>query len=104
MCIKRMVSGAVLAALCLLESGGAAGLPDAGKPGPEDHGGKTVHVVFSNHLDIGFDGIDPQLGTDDAVINKYFDVYFPRAVSKLHLACGMWHVLILQSILKVSRH
>lgn len=30
--------------------------------------------------DIGFDGIDPQLGTDDNVINKYFDEYFPRAV------------------------
>ena len=30
--------------------------------------------------DIGFDGISPQAGTDDNVINRYFDVYFPRAI------------------------
>ena len=30
--------------------------------------------------DIGFDGISPEPGTDDNVINRYFDVYFPRAI------------------------
>lgn len=30
--------------------------------------------------DIGFDGIGNVLGSDDNVVNKYFDVYFPRAV------------------------
>ena len=30
--------------------------------------------------DIGFDGISPEAGTDDNVINRYFDVYFPRAI------------------------
>ena len=30
--------------------------------------------------DIGFDGISPEIGTDDNVINRYFDVYFPRAI------------------------
>lgn len=89
--------------------------------------GKTVHIVFSNHVvrrpriicltclalfhshltrpwranaciahcgfcmsqcmqrahvqDIGFDGLGAHvLGSDDNVINEYFDVYFPRAV------------------------
>ena len=34
---------------------------------------KTVHLIQSNHLDVGY--------TDNAVnvINKYFDLYFPRA-------------------------
>ena len=31
--------------------------------------------------DVGFDGINPTLGTDDNVINKYFTEYFPQAVS-----------------------
>jgi len=39
-----------------------------------------VHVVFSNHLDVGFDGI-PNLGYSINVINTYFDVYFPRAIT-----------------------
>lgn len=30
--------------------------------------------------DIGFGGIASELGSDDNVINKYFDVFFPRAV------------------------
>lgn len=37
----------------------------------------TLHC--ERYQDIGFDGI-PELGTDDNVINKYFDDYFPRAV------------------------
>ena len=32
-----------------------------------------VHVIFSNHLDVGY--VDMAL----AVVNKYFDVYFARA-------------------------
>ena len=30
--------------------------------------------------DIGFDGISPLIGTDDNVVNVYFDLYFPKAV------------------------
>lgn len=50
---------------------------------------KTVHVVFSNHVDIGFDGIPPQLGSDDNVINKYFNEFFPRAIKT---AANLSHV------------
>eukprot|EP01090_Pellita_catalonica_P011857 TRINITY_DN2446_c0_g1_i1.p1 TRINITY_DN2446_c0_g1~~TRINITY_DN2446_c0_g1_i1.p1 ORF type:complete len:760 (-),score=113.06 TRINITY_DN2446_c0_g1_i1:691-2970(-) len=39
----------------------------------------VVHVVFMNHLDVGFDGIDPIIGYAFNVLNKYFDIYFPRA-------------------------
>lgn len=73
----RAVGSAVLTAICLFWTTGAFSLPHVTE---SDHSGKTVHVVFSNHLDIGFDGIGEQLGTDDAVINKYFDEYFQRAV------------------------
>jgi len=38
-----------------------------------------VHLVFMNHLDVGFDGINPKVGFAVNVINTYFDVYFPRA-------------------------
>ncbi len=41
---------------------------------------QTIHIVFSCHLDIGFDGITPYVGFDNTVINTYFDVYFPKAV------------------------
>eukprot|EP01084_Bolivina_argentea_P142466 250270_1 len=41
----------------------------------------TVHLVISNHFDCGFAGIDPQLGFAVDVVNKYFNVYFPMAVS-----------------------
>lgn len=41
----------------------------------------TVHLVISNHFDCGFAGIDPQLGYAVDVVNKYFDVYFPMAIS-----------------------
>ncbi len=30
-----------------------------------------VHVIFSNHLDVGFDGIDPTLGFARNVVNRY---------------------------------
>ena len=39
---------------------------------------ETIHVVFMNHLDVGFDGI-PGIGYAFNVINEYFNVYFPRA-------------------------
>eukprot|EP01118_Nematostelium_gracile_P005782 TRINITY_DN1838_c0_g1_i1.p1 TRINITY_DN1838_c0_g1~~TRINITY_DN1838_c0_g1_i1.p1 ORF type:complete len:717 (-),score=180.87 TRINITY_DN1838_c0_g1_i1:73-2223(-) len=42
---------------------------------------KTVHLVSMNHLDIGFDGIDPTIGYAVNVINKYFDEYFPLAIN-----------------------
>ena len=35
----------------------------------------TVHVVFSNHLDIGF------ASTSANIVNEYFDIYFPAAVN-----------------------
>ena len=31
--------------------------------------------------DIGFDGISPLIGTDDNVVNMYWNSYFPKAVS-----------------------
>ncbi|WIA38239.1 hypothetical protein OEZ86_001582 [Tetradesmus obliquus] len=42
--------------------------------------GKTIHVVFSNHLDIGFDNIEPYTGYDSNVLNMYFNRYLPLAV------------------------
>lgn len=42
----------------------------------------TVHLVFSNHLDIGFNSQLPGVpGTDASVINCYFHEYFPRAIA-----------------------
>jgi hypothetical protein len=34
-----------------------------------------------NHLDVGFDGIDPYVGFASNVVNYYFTVYFPRAIA-----------------------
>ena len=42
--------------------------------------GGTNRAPCSALQDIGFDGISPEAGTDDHVINRYFDVYFPRAI------------------------
>jgi hypothetical protein len=39
-----------------------------------------VHVVFSNHLDVGFDGIAPTPGFSANVVDRYFTEYFPRAI------------------------
>lgn len=36
--------------------------------------------VFMNHLDVGYDGISPEIGYVYNVMNKYFDVYFPLAI------------------------
>lgn len=41
----------------------------------------TVHVVFGSHLDVGFDGIDPEIGTDDNVLNVYFQHHLPKALA-----------------------
>lgn len=42
----------------------------------------TVHVVFSNHLDIGFhSNLSDVPGTDLAVIDRYFRHHFPKAIS-----------------------
>ncbi|DBA72016.1 TPA: hypothetical protein ACH3X2_010755 [Trebouxia sp. C0005] len=43
-------------------------------------GHEKIHLIFSNHLDIGFDGINPTPGTDFNVINKYFTEFFPQAM------------------------
>jgi hypothetical protein len=83
---RRVIGTALLAAACLFGTVKAASLPHATE---SDHSGKTVHIVYSNHLDIGFDGIGKQLGTDDAVINKYFDEYFQRAVRVTYVSCDL---------------
>ena len=44
-----------------------------------------AHIVFSNHLDVGFDGVgslSPSIAL--TVINKYFDVYFPLSIDIAH--------------------
>ena len=40
-----------------------------------------VHVIFMNHLDVGYDGIYPKTGFINNVLNKYFEIYFPMAIS-----------------------
>ncbi|XP_070176101.1 uncharacterized protein [Littorina saxatilis] len=42
---------------------------------------KKVHMVFMNHLDVGYDGIHPTVGFALNVVNRYFTEYFPRAVT-----------------------
>jgi len=39
----------------------------------------VVHVVFMNHLDVGYNGI-PQVGFINNILNIYFHEYFPRAI------------------------
>ena len=46
---------------------------------------KNVHVVFMNHLDVGYDGILPTTGFVNNVLNKYFVEYFPRAIKFAHI-------------------
>lgn len=73
----------------LAASAAAAQELDTSEEGSKHHhGGKhkprfenvTVHLVISNHLDVGFGGIGPFLATDVQVINTYFSVYFPKAI------------------------
>ena len=40
---------------------------------------KKVHIVFMNHLDVGYNGI-PSTGYINNVLNTYFHEYFPRAI------------------------
>ena len=40
---------------------------------------KNVHVVFMNHLDVGYNGI-PKTGFINNILNTYFMEYFPRAI------------------------
>ncbi|XP_052061610.1 uncharacterized protein LOC127701658 [Mytilus californianus] len=43
---------------------------------------KKVHIIFMNHLDVGYDGLLPEeLGFINNVLNKYFVEYFPRAIT-----------------------
>jgi hypothetical protein len=39
-----------------------------------------VHLIAMNHLDVGYNGI-PGLGLINNIVQRYFDVYFPRAVA-----------------------
>lgn len=41
----------------------------------------AVDVVAMNHLDVGYNGISPQIGFINNIMNKYFHVYFPRAIA-----------------------
>jgi hypothetical protein len=53
---------------------GTAGNLIAGQPLQPDAAVKNVLVMFKCHLDVGF------VDTQAAIIRKYFDVFFPRAV------------------------
>ena len=39
-----------------------------------------VYVIFMNHVDIGYDGINPSVGYVNNVLNKYFQEFFPQAL------------------------
>jgi len=39
-----------------------------------------VDVIAMNHLDVGYNGISPQVGFINNIMNKYFHIYFPRAI------------------------
>jgi hypothetical protein len=39
-----------------------------------------VHIIAMNHLDVGYNGI-PGLGLINNILNRYFSVYFPRAIA-----------------------
>jgi hypothetical protein len=41
---------------------------------------KSVHVIHMNHLDVGYNGI-PEIGFINNVLQRYFDVYFPRGIA-----------------------
>ncbi|XP_069114575.1 uncharacterized protein [Argopecten irradians] len=59
---------------------------------------KHVHMIFMNHLDVGYDGLLPeQIGFINNILNKYFNVYFPRAIQVATelLGLGYYEKLIL---------
>ncbi|XP_046551245.1 uncharacterized protein LOC124260970 isoform X2 [Haliotis rubra] len=41
---------------------------------------ERVHIIFMNHLDVGYNGISPTVGFINNVLNTYFQLYFPREV------------------------
>ncbi|CAH1791040.1 unnamed protein product [Owenia fusiformis] len=51
-------------------------LPDKDRPNEDT----TIHVIFMNHLDVGYNGIAPKIGFINNVLNTYFHEHFPRAV------------------------
>jgi len=51
-----------------------------GKKGPPPPPITDVHIIAMNHLDVGYNGI-PGLGLINNIVNRYFSVYFPRAIS-----------------------
>ncbi|XP_076436514.1 uncharacterized protein LOC143276017 [Babylonia areolata] len=55
------------------------------QPNDDPHQVKKVHLVFMNHLDVGYDGILPTTGFALNVINRYFTTYYPRAVGVAEL-------------------
>ncbi|XP_041370965.1 uncharacterized protein LOC121384574 isoform X2 [Gigantopelta aegis] len=42
---------------------------------------EKVHIIFMNHLDVGYNGIPKKTGFVNNVINTYFTEYFPRAIN-----------------------
>eukprot|EP00054_Salpingoeca_dolichothecata_P017102 m.101784 g.101784 ORF g.101784 m.101784 type:complete len:854 (-) comp22306_c0_seq1:77-2638(-) len=41
---------------------------------------EEVHIVSMNHLDVGYNGINPIRGFINNILNVYFHLYFPRAI------------------------
>jgi len=53
-----------------------------GSGGDRSRDVRNIHVIFSNHLDIGFhSNIEGVPGTDAAVITRYFRDYYPAAIA-----------------------
>jgi hypothetical protein len=50
------------------------------KKGPAPPPITDVHIIAMNHLDVGYNGI-PGLGLINNIVNRYFSVYFPRAIA-----------------------
>jgi hypothetical protein len=71
----QMLSISIKLLVLILGISSAASLPQEPKI-------KRVHLVFSNHLDIGFHSNLPETpGTDANVLSHYFKDYFPAAVA-----------------------
>jgi hypothetical protein len=70
-----LLAAAALAA-ALLGAAARAAPPPASPPPP-----RRVHVVFSNHLDVGFHVPSGAPGTDAAVLELYFYQHFPAAAA-----------------------
>ena len=70
---RRFVSHLVGAAGCVAFGDSRSDAAQATAP-PPDLSIKRVLVMFKCHLDVGF------VDTQAAVINKYFEQYFPQAI------------------------